>query len=81
VPDAEAEIEKLFTNPAASGVFSAGPSGSTVNKGDPDMTDLEKKVGDLTSQVADLTKRAEKAEADLAKATTDLAAERPRSPT
>jgi hypothetical protein len=66
VPDAEAEIEKLFTNPAASGVFSAGPSGSTVNKGDPDMTDLEKKVGDLTSQVADLTKRAEKAEADLA---------------
>jgi hypothetical protein len=76
VPDAEAEIEKIFTNPASSGVFSAGSPGFTDNKGESDMSDLEKKVSDLTSQVADLTKRAEKAEADLAKANTDLTAEK-----
>lgn len=76
VPDAEEEVEKLFADPAASGVFYAGSPGSTVNKGESDMTDLEKKVGDLTSQVADLTKRAEKAEADLAKANTDLTTEK-----
>lgn len=76
VPDAEAEIEKLFTDPASSGVFSAGSPGFTVSKGDSEMTDLEKKVSDLTIQVADLTKRAEKADADLAKANTDLTAEK-----
>jgi hypothetical protein len=73
VPDAEDEIEKLFTDPAASGVFYAGLTGPTDNTGEPDMSDLEKKVGDLTSQVADLTKRAEKAEADLAKANASVA--------
>jgi hypothetical protein len=76
VPDAEEEVEKLFADPATSGVFYAGSPGSTVNKGESDMTDLEKKVGDLTSQVADLTKRAEKAEADLAKANTELTTEK-----
>lgn len=77
VPDAEAEIEKLFTDPASSGVFLAGNSaGDHVSKGDSEMSDDTKKVADLEKAVADLTKRAEKAEADLAKATTDLTAEK-----
>lgn len=74
VPDAEAEIEKLFTDPASSGVFHAGYfAGDRVSK-EKSMTDNTQKVADLEKSVADLTKRAEKAEADLAKANTDLTA-------
>lgn len=79
VPDAEAEIEKLFTDPAKSGVFLAGnPAGDHVSKGDNQMSDDIKKVADLEAQVAtltksvtDLTKAKDEAEAkaaDLAKA-------------
>lgn len=69
VPDAEAEIEKLFTDPALSGVFLAGnQAGDHVSKGDTQMSDDIKKVADLEKAVTDLTKRAEKAEADLVKA-------------
>lgn len=74
VPDAEAEIEKLFTDPALSGVFLAGnPAGDHVSKGDNQMSDDIKKVADLEAQVAtltksltDLTKAKDEAEAKVA---------------
>jgi hypothetical protein len=76
VPDAEDEIEKLFTDPAASGVFHAGYfAGDRVSK-EKSMTDNTQKVADLEKSVADLTKRAEKAEADLAKANAELTTEK-----
>lgn len=56
VPDAEAEIEKLFTDPASSGVFLAGiPAGDHVSKKETPMSDEPKKVADLEKAVAELT--------------------------
>ncbi|RWB66566.1 hypothetical protein [Mesorhizobium sp.] len=73
IPDAEAEMEKVFTDLAKSAVTYAGQSGDHVRNKENPMSDDAKKVADLEKSVADLTKRAEKAEADLAKANADLA--------
>jgi hypothetical protein len=63
LPDAEAGLAKLFTEPALSGLFHAGDAGDTIGKKESSMPDDPKKVADLEKAVADLTKRAETAEA------------------
>jgi hypothetical protein len=71
VPDAEAEIDKVFADPALSGVFLAGLPGDPVDKKETFMSDDTKKVAELEKQLSDMTKRATDAEskvADLTKA-------------